>query len=179
MCAVDEDLSPGQDHIYVVFLLPVLEPGRHRGRGAWGADAAAASLMGLSGHSYAAKGTPPTCLAKANSCPFPHQIALRWALLRQVQASRNLSGHVHAFCQSWLHPCSHTTRMQPPAAQCARELCGESELQTCMHVIRPVVAQTNELWSLNNRFPQFRTGALNACAARQAPPGASGCSASA
>ena len=62
MSAVDEDLSPGQDHIYVVFLLPVLEPGRHRGRGAWGADAAAASLMGLSGHSYAARGTPLPCV---------------------------------------------------------------------------------------------------------------------
>ncbi|CAK0780088.1 hypothetical protein CVIRNUC_004933 [Coccomyxa viridis] len=64
---VDEDLSPGQDHIYVVFLLPVLEPGRHRGRGAWGADAAAASLMGLSGHSYAAKG-PARCQWLFSKC---------------------------------------------------------------------------------------------------------------
>lgn len=53
-------MAPGQDHIYVVFNLPTLDSGRQRTRllqpGPWGTDLQAASLMGLSGHSYTHKG---------------------------------------------------------------------------------------------------------------------------
>lgn len=60
LCVVDEDMAPGQDHIYVVFNLPALELGKLGSRAlhtrGWGTDSAAASLMGLSGHSYPAKG---------------------------------------------------------------------------------------------------------------------------
>ena len=110
VCAVDEDLSPGQDHIYVVFLLPVLEPGKHRGRGAWGADAAAASLMGLSGHSYAAKGAPPPranplCMFLSISSHSSTAAGLLWALQQQVPASSGLSGQLHAAILGCISPC--------------------------------------------------------------------------
>ena len=53
-------MAPGQDHIYVVFNLPTLDSGRQRTRllqpGPWGADLLAASVMGLSSHSYTHKG---------------------------------------------------------------------------------------------------------------------------
>lgn len=57
---MDEDLAQGQDYIYVVFNLPMLESPKHRGRmlqpGPWGNEVQAAGVMGLAGHSYSQKG---------------------------------------------------------------------------------------------------------------------------
>ena len=60
VCAVDEDLVQGQDHVYVVFTLPALGSPAHRSRtiqpGPWGPDVKANGLMSLVGHSYVQKG---------------------------------------------------------------------------------------------------------------------------
>ena len=58
--AVEEDTGQGQDHIFVVFSLPIASSPTHRSRtlhsGPWGADVAAKGLMGLVGHAYVQKG---------------------------------------------------------------------------------------------------------------------------
>lgn len=156
VCAVDEDLSPGQDHIYVVFLLPALEPGKHRGRGAWAADAAAVNLMGLSGHSYTAKGTllprmNSFCMATATSDTSLHRSS---PALGTVETAAGLEGPQQpcACRQSWLCSCLHPMHMLSPLTLCALELCRESAPQI-----------------------QGPHRHLTTCAACQAPQSASGC----